>query len=228
MANLLASKIKNVILFATTAIAFGMTSLSVNADGNETYLLVRKANGEMGISFSVPYTAGVHTGKATAGEGSIELSSEGKILQGKFTVPLTAMTTDNPKRDCHLIEAMGLDYTVARYPKEHICSASNKLPESGSDSVAYPTIEFQITKFDETNTIDGVTKGTVTGVWSMHGVSQDFRAPIEATQTATGATVKSKFTLSLAAYGIFVKPVLVVSVKDTVTVTLDLDLQKKQ
>jgi hypothetical protein len=46
---------------------------------------------------------------------------------------------------------MGLDYAVARYPKEHICAAANELPASGPDSVVYPNIEFQITKFEETS-----------------------------------------------------------------------------
>src|SRR5262245_35509977 len=127
---------KQVLIFFALTLA---THLAQAA--NQRYIF--SSSGATGISFRLPYTGGTHTGSARSASGTLTFDPSSLIrINAHIVVPIDDIHSGDSKRDCHMREALGLDYTRSQFPKSHVCDNANRIPTSGPDSVVYPTIEF--------------------------------------------------------------------------------------
>ncbi|MGZ3789165.1 MAG: YceI family protein [Bacteriovorax sp.] len=188
-----------------------------------------------GVQFHLPYTMGTHDGEAPLGKAQVffDLENPGATT-GEFRIPIDTMTTGNEERDCHMREALGLKYDQSDFPKEHVCSDSHHLPESGKNSVVFPEILFKISalkSLDKSGNIalEGETPIEVEGTWSIHGVSQKALIPMKITPMKQKFKVTGETLLSLKSFDITVKPAKVlfftIEVKDQVKVNFDLTME---
>ena len=209
-----------------------------NIDGHETEFHISSPTpGNTGIDFSIGYFAGTHHGMAKEVESSVvmTLGRSLDIRSAKLSVPIASMETGNATRDCHLREALGIDYSHSKFPAEHVCNSDNEVPASGPDSVAFPTIDLELESWTSANhqkdlnpgeSIDLVLKMKVT----IHGVAhKNVQIPIHAvySETVRGAVhMTGSFPVVLLDYGIVVKPVLgsFGNVSDKAKVSLDFTL----
>ncbi len=211
-------------LFMTAAILI----LSVGAQAQQ-FQLIPKADSSTGVTMTIPYDLGTHHGVATQVSGTIIASQNLTQITGKLTVPIALMSTGNPTRDCHMREALGLDYTKSQFPKAHICDPNNQLPKTGPDSVVFQTVEFTLlgvtgagdisTELKPGNTFDL----TANGSWAIHGVQKNLSFPLKITVVDSNTlNVKGSIPFSLSDYGVIVKPVLGIGVKNNMTADLDI------
>src|SRR5215471_21288056 len=123
-----------------------LVMFSVGASGEpRQYAVIPDPRGK-GTTVEIPYTFGTHQVAATQIEGQIELDSKSlDVRSGHLWVSISELKSDDPKRDCHMREALGLDYSRSRFPKEHVCDGQNRLPTSGNDAIVYPRIELRVT-----------------------------------------------------------------------------------
>lgn len=95
------------------------------------------------VKFSVNYNCViktcVHNGEAREIQGTLEGDGQGFVRKAQFHLFIEDLSTFNKVRDCHMREALGLDYSVSKFPREHVCEGS-QLPSVGPDSLAYPEI----------------------------------------------------------------------------------------
>src|SRR5262245_5385660 len=92
------------------------------------------------MTFSLGWTLGTHEGRASQVSGSLRARLDPlEILEGEFRVPIGAMSTGSVSRNCHMREALGIDYSRSRFPREHVC-VNDQVPASGPDSVVFPDI----------------------------------------------------------------------------------------
>lgn len=195
------------------------------------------------IAFEIPYTAGIHRGTATEIQGSLVLDANNALLSGRFTVPLAGMKTQNETRDCHMREALGIDYTHSSFPAQHVCDSENETPATGPDSIAFPNLEFEFKSVVQTtgellpvSLEEGKTYQVVLrGRFAAHGQSRVLDGSDKASTLTAGLTklgnslkIKSAFPVVLKDYGIKVKPSqagpVTISVGEKATVTLVLNL----
>ena len=195
------------------------------------------------IAFEIPFTGGVHRGVATDIQGTLVLDSTNKLVSGRFVVPLTAMKTQNDTRDCHMREALGIDYTNSNFPALHVCNAQNETPATGPDSIAFPNLEFEFTQIAQTTgealpslLEEGKSYSVILkGRFSAHGQTKvldatDLSSTLEATLIKNGESMAlhSVFPVVLKDYGIKVKPShagpVTISVGEKATVKLNLSL----
>lgn len=223
---------------------FSVLAVFTAAHADQTFVLTKKAENNVGIKFQIGYTAGVHTGSASDASGALLINTDGTLKSANFSVPIAAMTTGNSSRDCHMREALGIKYEGSAFPAEHVCNSANELPSSGPNSVAFPTIDFDFIGFKLNPGEQAPTKFevgvpvvvNVQGKFRMHGVTRDmttgantefFQLKVTKLSNETGAMrVQSKFDLSLKNHAVVVKPfkfgLLTISVSDKATVDLDL------
>lgn len=181
------------------------------------YSPVLNSEGETGLTFSIPYTLGTHEGRATEVSGEIEINSALELISGEISIPVSALDSGNMKRDCHIQEALGLDYTKSGYPGIHVCDDSNRLPPAGNDSLAFPNLVFKAGPSASEHS------------FQMHGVATHLEVPIQATEAGVDTIrLKATFTLSLPAHGVVIMPVRGSTVGDTVTVSVDLLLRSSK
>ena len=191
----------------------------------QTYRIVQPAGHGTGIEFHIPYSMGTHDGDAHEVTGTVTLDlSNPSSAKGGFKVPIQSLTTGDKTRDCHLMEAMGLDYTQSKYPNEHICNGVDKIPSDPSNVILYPEIEFKLKSVQ-------LTDGKVTaldGEWTIRDVTQPVHIPVKVIPEGQGFRVTGTCPISLSAHHIVVKSAkllfVTISVEDTVTVDLDLHL----
>lgn len=196
------------------------------------------------VSFDIGFTAGVHRGTASSLTGSLVLDATNRLVKGTFTVPLSVIRTSNETRDCHLREAMGIDYSHSQFPAQHVCDGQNRTPVAGPDSVVFPNIDFEFTNLVQTSGGDlpatlavGTTYNVfLRGKFSMHGQSKLLDGGAAATtlvgklivESASRLRLQSAFPVVLKDYGIIVKPSklgpVTISVADKATVTLNIQL----
>ena len=148
------------------------------------------------------------------------------------------MRTGNAVQDCHLVEALGLNYASSRFPENHVCNNDNELERDEASHFLYPFIHFKIVdakKMGEEHT------GTfhkyeliVTGLWKIHGreVSQSHKVELSVDSKKRFLMLRIKTTphFSLKEFGVIVKPAKIlgikIGVKDHVSVVLDLVLKE--
>ena len=206
----------------------------------ETYTLGKKLDGTTGVSFKIGYTLGTHKGSVLEIGGSAQVSNAdvdgGSVVvdSAELRVPISSIRTGNALRDCHLTEAMGIDYAASTYPEDgHICD-NNQLPTTGPDSVAYPDIILTLKDVSFNGTATDLSGGkqlsaTATGDWNIHGQTQSLPLTLTISRAASGAIVaKTQLDFSLAAFDVQVIPWAgIISVKDKATVDIEVEFTKK-
>ncbi len=204
-----------------TAALFVTTGISQAA----VYKPVLNADSKTGLTFSIPYTFGKHDGEALSLSGHIEIDPETLVVtSGEFSFPVTALSSGNRKRDCHIEESIGLDYSKSSYPKSQVCGGTNTLPTEGNDAIAFPNLLFKMESSTASKTAG--EPAVVRGSFEMHGVSKPLEVPILITKNDAGIVrLQGTFMLSMAAYGAVVKPVVGIKVGDPITVTVDVLLK---
>jgi polyisoprenoid-binding protein YceI len=189
----------------------------------QSFKLLGPETGKSKIGFTLPYSAGVHKGEVPKASGEFHLDPKNQEkITGLIRIPISEMKTGNDQRDCHMREALGLDYTKTEYPKVHVCSKDDKLPVEGPNSVVYPEIKFEITGMK--------SSAMAMGNWEIHGVKRAAEVPLEITKDGDMVRVWGKYDFHLADFGVEVKPAKIVfvtiSVHDPATAQFDLLFQK--
>ena len=203
-----------------------------------TWTIVPQPGIDLGITFSIGWTLGTHGGRAAQVRGTLRAAPDPLVItQGEFRVPIAAMSTGSATRDCHLPEALGIDYSRSQFPREHVC-VNDRLPTSGPDSVVFPEI---VITLRELRPLQQATSPTplrlvpnqkidaqiLMGL-SIHGVTQDLTAPVELQMDdAQRVRVATSFDVALAPFGVVVKMPPLMSVKDRAKVKLSLLLVRQ-
>lgn len=192
------------------------------------------------VTFEIPYTAGTVKGQALSVTGALSLDAKNKLVRGRFTVPLDSMKTANETRDCHMREALGIDYTHSQFPGAHVCNAQNQTPPTGPDSIVFPNLEFEFSDLLlstgealpvplESKTMYAVQ---LQGRFFAHG--KEARVTFAGTLLQEGGQLRlqSTFPITLKDHGIIVKPSqagpVLIKVGEKATVKLDLLLAPNQ
>ena len=182
----------------------------------------------------VVYSLGTHTVPARDVHGEVTLDPTTLASgSGTVVVPLAGLG-EGGTRDCHMREALGIDYAAGgRFPKEHVCDDHDRLPPSGPESVAFPEIKMEILgarPLDELSLLDAgkPVRVELDVKWTVHGVTRERKELTRVLRDGTGLHARGRSTVVLADHGIVVKPTKVVfaeiKVGDAVTVTYDLRL----
>src|SRR5260370_18933573 len=92
-------------------------------------------------------------------------------------VPISAINGDGGLRDCHMREALGLDYRSSHFPSEHVCDRDNELPASGPDAVVFRDLQFALKELRPIDDPRLLHQGKpvsvrIQGIWTIHGVSK--------------------------------------------------------
>lgn len=187
------------------------------------------------LRFSIPYTLGTHDGAVHSLSGFAQVTENDQVVSARFEVPIDSMKTGHDLRDCHMREALGIEYSDSRFPREHVCDGNNQIPQSGPDSIQYPviTVEFVgMTLPSEPFVIGSPQNFKVKGKIKIHGIVQEQVWPVLITKTVNangiqGFRLVTRFPISLRSFNIKVKPFMGIGVKDTATVSADIALVRK-
>jgi hypothetical protein len=184
---------------------------------------------------TVVYSLGSHTQVAQDIRGEVTLDPttlDGG--SGSVVVPIAGIHGDGGTRDCHMREALGIDYAAGgRFPKEHVCDEQNRLPASGPESVAFADIRLDVLGARPLDTPSLLVSGKPVRVeldvrWTVHGVAKERKELTRVVRETDGLHVRGRSAVVLAEHGVVVKPVKVlfseIKVGDAVSVTYDLRL----
>jgi hypothetical protein len=200
----------------------------------ETYRAAPSPDGAPGLRVELPYTFGTHQFEVRDVRGEVRIDWQARpSAAGRLTVPLTALRGGGETMSCHMHEALGLDYAKSAVPGDHVCSGG-RLPATGNNAIAFPDIAFEI----KSATVGaagarGKTRLSVTGRWTIHGVSRDDTLELEMTPLDGEAVRPRMFRLEgahkirLSSYGVQVKRALVISAGEEATVKLNLVLKAR-
>jgi polyisoprenoid-binding protein YceI len=201
----------------------------------QKYFLANRVGNAAAVEVTIPYSFGTHHNVARGVTGDVSIDRDTLAASGgPIRLPVAALTSDDPKRDCHLRESLSLDYKVSHYPADHVCNDRNQLPGAGVDAAAFPEISLALgtTKaLDDPHLLDQgkEVRVQVEGTWSLHGVTRPARLQLAVSADAQNPAVlhlRGRETFHLKDFGVVVKTVTVVfvtiAVEDAVTVTFDL------
>lgn len=199
------------------------------------YRVVEPPPGTTAIEVAIPYSFGTHHDAASVVQGQVVIDREKLVVEpGQLRVPLAALRSGDPKRDCHLREALGLDYAKSRFPAEHVCNDANELPGSGGDSLAFRELRLDVSGGRPLDDPALLAQGKevrleITGRWVLHGVERPalLRLAVSVDPGDPGLLrVRGREIIRLHDFGVVVKQTnvlfVVVSVEDAITVTFDL------
>ena len=185
-----------------------------------------------GISISLPYSFGTHDDQVARISGELRLDPDApEAASGKLSVPIEAIVSGNNERDCHMREALGLDYARSRYPRDHVC-ANDALP---AGAIAFPEIVLEVRSV-KAPPVSELAVGKETPIsldasWTIHGVTRPARLQLTASRDAKtpGAVrIRGSLPIRLADFGVVVKSAQVLfvtsSVAEVATVQFDLKL----
>jgi hypothetical protein len=193
--------------------------------------VVPHADGQLGVTFSLGWTLGTHEGQASRVTGSVQGQVEPfSIGPGEFRVPVAGMSTGSATRDCHMREALGLDYSHSRFPGEHVC-VNDRVPASGPDAIVFPDIIVRIAgvppnrpaswpaSLPPMRPVEVVIPLEI----SMHGVRKTASAPFRLALVARDRLqAETEFDVKLADFGIVVLMPRLLGVDDHAHVRLTL------
>lgn len=198
-----------------------------------TWAIVPQAGGDLGMTFTLGWTLGTHEGRASRVSGSLLAELDPlRIVQGEFRVPIASMSTGSASRDCHMREALGIDYSRSRFPREHVC-VNDRVPASGPDSVTFPDVVVRIRGLQSSSRGTSsaplrlaqnqpVDAQMLLGI-SIHGVTQDLLTPVHLQlDAAQRVRVSAEFDVRLAAFEVVVLMPRLMSVQDRARVKLSL------
>ncbi|HUM10823.1 MAG TPA: YceI family protein [Myxococcaceae bacterium] len=199
-----------------------------------TFRVAPPAEGSKAEAFVV-YSLGTHTQTAQEIRGEVTLDPATLASgSGWVVVPIAAIRGDGGTRDCHMREALGLDYGAGgRFPKEHVCDGQDRLPASGSESVAFPDIRLEVLgarPLDDVALLESrkPVRVELDVRWTLHGVTHPGKELVRVLRDGTGLRARGRSTVVLADHGVLVRPTKVlfaeIKVGDAVTVTFDLRL----
>ena len=182
-----------------------------------------------GLVIDVPYTMGTHHEHVAEVHGTLRADPVTLRLEGgRLVIPLAGFRSDDPKRGCHLREALGLDYARSRFPREHVCDDRNQLPASGPDAIAFPEVVLELRQGGPAAASHEAGEVEVEGTLTLHGVTRPVKLHLVATraESAPGMLrVRGRVPIRLADFGVAVKPAKVlfvsIAVGDEVTVVVD-------
>ncbi len=189
------------------------------------------------MAIDLPYTFGTHNFEARQLAGEVRVDWQAApVVTGRLTLPLESIHGGGDTLNCHMREAMGLDYARSRFPRKHVCSGG-KLPATGNDAVAFPDITFEIKRVvvDSAHTRSGeyeMWRATAVGRWTIHGVTRDasidLRLTVPANETAhpRWVRVEGAHKIRLTDYGIQVKRALRGHRRRHATLKLDFQLRE--
>lgn len=219
---------------STRVISSQATAPATPNEDLATWTIARRPGGDLGLTFSLGWTLGTHQGHANQVTGSLKARAMPlTVAEGEFRVPITAMTTGSSTRDCHMREALGIDYAHSRFPKQHVC-ANDRLPASGPDSVVYPEIVVKIRGLGPAQPAAPEQRFGVAAApqstsvparleLSIHGITREVSAPLRLAVIKTEAVqVETEFDLKLADFGIVVNMPPGLRVADHTAVRLNL------
>jgi polyisoprenoid-binding protein YceI len=187
-----------------------------------------------GIVVDVPYSLGTHHEHATEVDGTVRLDPKTlRLERSRLVIPIASFRSDNAQRGCHLREALGLDYTRSRFPREHVCDAHNRLPASGPDAIAFPDILLQLTRGGPASSqASGDGEVEAEGTLTVHGTSRPIRLRLAVSRGEPGSDmlrVRGRVPLRLSEFGVTVKSAralfVSISVRDEVTLIVDVLLE---
>src|SRR5262249_53547993 len=94
-----------------------------------TYRVASPAEGSKAEA-QVAYSLGTHSVPAQDVQGEVALDPPPLAWgSGAVVVPLAGLRGDGGTRDCHMREALGIDYAAGgRFPKDHACDDHDRLP----------------------------------------------------------------------------------------------------
>jgi polyisoprenoid-binding protein YceI len=192
--------------------------------------------GPTGLALEVPHTTGTAVLRVTAASGELRLDPANLALQsGRLLFPLSAIRAEDATMECHLREALGLDYARSRYPRDHVCE-KDRLPPSGPDSVAFPEIALDLSRGAPLGDPSALERGgevpvEAQGAFTIHGVTRPARLLLAASRdpsTPGALRVRGRHPFRLADYGVVVRPVKILFVRltvaDVVTAIVDVRL----
>jgi hypothetical protein len=199
-----------------------------------TYRVAPVAEGSKAEALVV-YSFGTHTQTAQEIRGEVTLDPATLAGgSGTVVVPIAGIRGDGGTRDCHMREALGLDYTAGgRFPREHVCDGQDRLPTSGPESVAFPDIRLDMLGARPLDDLALLEAGKPVRVeldvrWTVHGVARERKELTRVLRDGTGLRARGRSTVVLADHGVVVKATKVlfaeIKVGDAVTVTYDLRL----
>ena len=188
--------------------------------------------GSASVRIELPYTFGTHNFDVRLLQGEVRVDwAPAPVVSGRLTLPLASIHGGGDTLNCHMREAMGLDYARSAFPGKHVCE-DGKLPATGNDAVAFPEIAFEIKRVavDSIRSRAGdylLWRATAFGRWTIHGITRDASVDLRLTVPANEAAhprwvrVEGVRKIRLADYGIRVKRAFVVTAGDEATVKLD-------
>jgi len=191
------------------------------------------------LSFSIDYSAGTHKGVIKNVRGKAVLNSLEELQGAQFQFSISDMETGNKTRDCHMREALGLNYSVSDFPKKHVCDGNNAIPLSGPNAIQFPSIFFVFESFEESLVtplkVGDLNSGKIAGTIEMHGTKKRISSlPIQVKKMIdnsglTSLEVVTRFEISLKDFNVVVKPFKIgfisIGVSDTVVIDVRLPLK---
>ncbi len=137
-------------------------------------------------------------------------------------MPITSIKEGNSELECHLQEALGLNYEKSNYPDKHVCTDDDKVPSEGPNSISYPDIRFEVENLEKAK-----DRFLVTGQWTIHGITKKEKIDILFQEIdSESIKLQGRIKFNLKDYGVVVKKAFIVSVDDEVEAVLDLNLRK--
>ena len=235
-------------LFLASAFIANMAFAQSDVNGTKVYSLSNQK--ATGTTFQIGYSAGVHDGTVSAIDAQVTLDQKNNVLFGDFVIDIADMSTGNKTRDCHMREALGLDYTVSQFPNEHVCNSDDKTPSEGPDAIAYPQISFHFSSvkansnsvLPEVLEVGKVYNLAVQGKFTVHGQVKNFTAQdstefipvqVKLVNAETGELqLTGKFDVILKDFNVIVKPFkfgfIKIGVADKAKVSLNMKLSPKK
>lgn len=175
---------------------------------------------------TVRHTFGAYDIPNTNARGEMEISSDQGIRRFWVAFGIKGFDSGNRTLNCHLQEALGLDYRQSNFPDRHVCE-NDRLPMKGKNAVRYPEVAFRSIDGGSTpwGMGDAPRELSLAGTWSIHGVDLPATMKIQFQKTEKGHRARGKSKISLKDFGVIVRGFLFISVKDEVQVEWDVEFR---
>ncbi len=204
-----------------------ISSSGLGADSNLSKFIIAERL-ENQIHFKIKYSLGTHEGvaKKIQSELQFDFLSPNKS-KGFLAVPLSALATGSEGRDCHMREALGINYELSDYPKEHVCDDKNELLTSGKNAVVYPEIRFELKSLKINSwPIKDSTDAEIEGEWKIHGQVQPANIKVKMSQDKGVYRIQGSYIFNLTDFKVEVKSakILIATIKTSNEVLADFDI----